>query len=67
MTVGIDRGIFDDLGAGALLVGGLWLILAPPLTAIESYRRSTMRATPTVLSDPATHEFVPGMRFTVDF
>ena len=53
-------------GVASLLGGGLWLAVVPPIAAYEGYRTS-VSATPAVVSDPAGHRIVPGVQVRLTF
>ena len=65
--LGAAAGPWD--GLAGLFLGGLWLAVAPPIAAIDGYRRSAERqalgVSPTVVTDPATQRAAAGLRLRV--
>ena len=62
MGIGLSMRSWD--GLGAFLLGGLWLVVAPPLAAVETYRASVNLA---VVTDPAGGRPAPGLRLQFGF
>jgi hypothetical protein len=58
----------NDARFGFIVIGALYLLVVPPIAAVESYRLSAVRVAPTVLSDPADrHRSVPGLQVRIAF